>query len=554
MGAAPQIAPSGPPLGNVIPLRESAPPVKSVAAERSQLRFLACGSVDDGKSTLIGRLLYDSQLVHDDHLANLEKDSKKFGTVGEDLDFALLLDGLSAEREQGITIDVAYRYFSTPRRSFIVADTPGHEQYTRNMATGASTADLAIILIDARKGVLPQTRRHSLIVSMLGVRDVVLAVNKMDLVGNDQAVFDRIIAEYQEISRVCGFTTVQAIPLSARHGDNVSSRSDAISWYSGPALLEYLENIEIAPATAHAVFRMPVQIVSRPNLDFRGFAGTIVQGSVGVGDSVRILPSGRTSRIKGIVVGFGDMRSAGAGQAVTLTLEDEVDASRGDVIVGLEDKLAPRRAVTARLLWTSETPLDRDATYLVKLGTAAANVSVAALHHALDINDFTPRPAAALRMNELGLVQLAFDKRLVTADYAETRALGSFILIDKLTNETLGMGVIDQSAAPAIAQDEGEPFARIGAGLLRLAAKVGGPEVKGRVLWQNLSWRAVSFIIVVAVVLGFIGHAGLALGAGVVDVLARALLRRLHEAAWGAVAARPGRTKEETLFDRGGGI
>ena len=325
---------------------------------QSLLRFFTCGSVDDGKSTLIGRLLYDSKAVFEDQLGALDKDSKKFGTQGDNLDFALLVDGLAAEREQGITIDVAYRYFSTPRRSFIVADTPGHEQYTRNMATGASTADLAVILIDARKGILPQTRRHSFIVSMLRVRRVVLAINKMDLVGFDESVFRRIVDEYRIAAVRLGFATIECIPISARDGDNVTTRSASMPWYNGPVLLDYLETVDVNIAAAtDAPFRLPVQWVNRPNLDFRGFAGTIASGRISQGDEIIAQPSGRRSRVARIVTADGDLETAGAEQAVTLTLADEVDVSRGDVIVAANDRIAARRQITASLIWMVEQPV-----------------------------------------------------------------------------------------------------------------------------------------------------------------------------------------------------
>ncbi|MFY8150487.1 MAG: sulfate adenylyltransferase subunit 1, partial [Hyphomicrobiales bacterium] len=325
--------------------------------EKSLLRFLTCGSVDDGKSTLIGRLLYDTKLIYEDQLSTLEKDSRRHGTTGEDIDFALLVDGLEAEREQGITIDVAYRFFSTARRSFIVADTPGHEQYTRNMATGASTADLAVLMIDARKGVLTQTRRHSLICSLIGIRHIVVAVNKIDLVGYDKAVFDRIVADYLTFAGSLGFTSITPIPVSARFGDNVSERSGNIAWYKGPALLEHLETITIDRDLATRPLRFPVQWVNRPNLDFRGFSGTIVSGTVRAGDPITVAASGKTSTVARIVTFDGDLAEAGPGEAVTLTLADEIDAARGDVLVPPTERPAVADQFAAHLIWMVDEPL-----------------------------------------------------------------------------------------------------------------------------------------------------------------------------------------------------
>jgi bifunctional enzyme CysN/CysC len=413
--------------------------------EASLLRLLTCGSVDDGKSTLLGRLLFDSNAVLDDQLVALDRDSLKFGTHGENRDFALLVDGLSAEREQGITIDVAYRYFSTPRRSFIVADTPGHEQYTRNMATGASTAELAIILVDARKGILPQTRRHSFIVSMVGVRHVVLAVNKMDLVDFDEATYNGIVAAYTESVRSLGFETIVPIPLSARAGDNVAERSGRTPWYRGPHLLEYLENVTIGEAPDQAKrFHFPVQWVNRPNLDFRGYAGTIATGTVRVGDGVTVLPNQRHSTIARIVTADGDLPYAAAGQAVTLTLADEVDVSRGDVIVHEASIMQARKAMTVRLLWMVDEPLRPGQGFIIKLGTVEANAEVAALRHAVDIHSFQGHPADTLAMNAIGVVDLTFDKAIAATVYGRDRKLGSFILIDRMTNQTVALGTIEE--------------------------------------------------------------------------------------------------------------
>jgi bifunctional enzyme CysN/CysC len=407
------------------------------------LRFITCGSVDDGKSTLIGRLLYETKLIFEDQLETLKADSKKFGTQGERLDFALLVDGLQAEREQGITIDVAYRYFATPRRRFIVADTPGHEQYTRNMATGASTAQAAVLLIDARKGVLTQTKRHSRIVSMLGIRHVALAVNKMDLVDWSQLVFDEIELAYRRFAQDLGFETIMAIPLSALEGHNVvDPRHAAMPWYKGQSLLQWLETAPTEGREAAQPFAMPVQWVNRPNLDFRGFSGRVGSGSVKPGDSVRISPSGVTSRVKEIVVGTGSIAQAPAGQSVTLVLEDEVDASRGDVIATASNPVESADQFEADLLWMSEHPLLPGRPYTALIHTKSASVSITHIKHRLDINTGAHLAAKTLGLNEIATVNVSFDRSVPFAPYKENKRLGAFIVIDKLTNETVGAGII----------------------------------------------------------------------------------------------------------------
>jgi len=409
---------------------------------KGMLRFITCGSVDDGKSTLIGRLLYESKLIFEDQLAALEADSKKVGTQGEELDLALLVDGLAAEREQGITIDVAYRFFSTDRRKFIVADTPGHEQYTRNMATGASTADLAVILIDARKGVLPQTRRHSYIVSLLGIRHVVLAVNKMDAVGYGREVFEAIVAEYRDFARKLGFEDVTAIPLSALRGDNVTESSANTPWYYGPSLMQHLETVEIEQDLRHRAFRLPVQWVNRPNQDFRGFAGTIAGGTVSPGDEVRILPSGRQSRIARIVTRDGDLDGAVAGQSVTVTLEDEIDVIRGDVIAGGKAPPAVADQFQVTLIWMHEEPMLPGRPYLMKLGPRTVTASITDLRHKVNVNTLEHVAAKQLELNEIGLCNLSTDRPVAFDPYEENRDTGGFIFIDKLTNDTVGAGLI----------------------------------------------------------------------------------------------------------------
>jgi bifunctional enzyme CysN/CysC len=411
--------------------------------KKSLLRFLTCGSVDDGKSTLIGRLLFDSQLLFEDHLAVLEKDSKKHGTTGGDIDFALLVDGLEAEREQGITIDVAYRFFATDKRKFIVADTPGHEQYTRNMATGASNSELAVILIDARKGVLTQTRRHAYIASLLGIRHVLLAVNKIDLVDFSQSVFDSIAADFAHFAEPLGFASLVAIPISARFGDNVIALSTSTPWYSGPSLLSHLETVDVETALVDRPFRMPVQWVNRPNLDFRGFSGTVVSGRVSTGDEIAVAKSGRTSKVKRIVTMDGDLPEAVAGQAVTLTLADEVDVSRGDVLAGATARPEVSDQFAAHLLWMAEEELLPGRQYLVKLATSTVAVQITTLKHKIDVNTLEHLAAKTLRLNEVGYCNLALAQPIAFDPYSESRDMGGFILIDRFTNATVGAGMID---------------------------------------------------------------------------------------------------------------
>jgi len=407
------------------------------------LRFITCGSVDDGKSTLIGRLLYETKLVFEDQLEALQADSKKFGTQGERLDLALLVDGLQAEREQKITIDVAYRFFTTPKRRFIVADTPGHEQYTRNMATGASTAQAAVLLIDARKGVLTQTKRHSRIVSMLGIRQVVLAVNKMDLVDWSHAVFDEIELAYRRFAEDLHFESITAIPLSALEGHNVVEAGHAaMPWYEGQSLLDWLETVPVGNREASQPFAMPVQWVNRPSLDFRGFAGRIATGGVQPGDSVRISPSGVSTRIKTITVWGGDRSTATAGESVTLVLEDEVDASRGDVIATAAHPIEAADQFEAELIWLSEHPLLPGRSYEGLIHSKSANVSITHIKHRLDINTGAHLAAKTLGLNEIAAVNVSFDRAVPFAPYAENKRLGAFILIDKLTHETVGAGMI----------------------------------------------------------------------------------------------------------------
>jgi bifunctional enzyme CysN/CysC len=410
---------------------------------KSLLRFITCGSVDDGKSTLIGRLLYDAHLLFEDQLAAVEADSRKWGTQGGEIDFALLVDGLSAEREQGITIDVAYRYFSTERRKFIVADTPGHEQYTRNMITGASTAAAAVILVDARKGVLTQTRRHSYLVGLIGIRHVVLAVNKMDLVGYDAAVFQRITDEYLEFARRIGLQDVSAIPLSALRGDNMLQPSANTPWYPGPTLLGWLETVELDETRQQqGPLRLPVQWVNRPNLDFRGFAGTLAGGTVRPGDRVRVLPSGRESRVARVLGPDGELPLAVAGQAVTLTLADEVDISRGDTICSADAPAELADQFEATLVWMADEPMYPGRPYLLKIGTRTVLATITEPKYRLNINTLEHLAAKQLELNEIGVVNLSLDRPVAFDAYRDNRETGGFILIDRLSNATVGAGML----------------------------------------------------------------------------------------------------------------
>ena len=411
--------------------------------EKSLLRFLTCGSVDDGKSTLIGRLLYDSQLVLDDQLASLKQESRNRSVGEEGIDFSLLVDGLSAEREQGITIDVAYRFFSTDKRKFIVADTPGHEQYTRNMATGASNADLALVLIDARKGVLTQTRRHSFILSLIGVKHVVLVVNKIDLVDYDQAVFDRIVAEYRAFAEPLGFTTLSAVPVSALRGDNILRQSDKTPWYKGAALVRYLEDIEVSQDRSAQKFRFPVQWVNRPNLDFRGFSGTIASGVVKVGDEVLIASSRKPALVKTIVTMDGELASAVAGQAVTLVLDREVDISRGDVLSHPGETPEFSNQFQARLVWMNEEAAFPARSYLLKLGAQTVPATITDLKYRTNVNTLERSAATKIDLNEVATITIATDKPIAFDPYAENALTGGFILIDRLSNATLGAGTIE---------------------------------------------------------------------------------------------------------------
>jgi bifunctional enzyme CysN/CysC len=412
-------------------------------SNKPTLRFITCGSVDDGKSTLIGRLLFESKAIFDDQLASLKKDSRQYGTQGERVDLALLVDGLQAEREQGITIDVAYRFFATDKRRFIVADTPGHEQYTRNMATGASTAQLAVILIDARKGVLTQTRRHSRIVAMMGIRHAVLAVNKMDLMGYSEETFNSIVEDYRQFAQKLGFDSVQAIPLSGLEGDNVLQAGVSMPWYRGPCLMAYLDEVDVWRQSVRQAFRMPVQWVNRPNLDFRGFCGTVAEGSVRPGDSLCVLPSGVQTRVLQVFGGFDEMAQVSVGEAVTLTLMDEVDASRGDVLVAADQPAEVADQFEARLLWMHEQAMTPGRQYLLKLASKEVTATVTAIKYREDVNTGAHLASKTLGLNEIACVNLSTSAPVVFEPYASNRVLGSFILIDKLTFETVGAGMLN---------------------------------------------------------------------------------------------------------------
>ena len=410
---------------------------------KTMLRFITCGSVDDGKSTLIGRLLYDSKMIFEDQLDALEADSKRVGTQGKEIDFALLVDGLSAEREQGITIDVAYRFFNTEKRKFIVADCPGHEQYTRNMVTGASTADLAVILIDARKGVLVQTRRHSYLCHLLGIRNLVLAVNKMDLIGYDRARYDAIVADYAEFAKSIGIEAFTALPISGFKGDNITAPSENTPWYTGQPLLAHLETVELdTERDAARPFRMPVQWVNRPNLDFRGFSGLIATGSVKPGDAVRVLPSGKTSTVKRIVTLDGDLDEASAGQSVTICLDDEIDCSRGNVLAPADHPPQSADQFEATIVWMDDDPLHVGRAYWMKLATQTVSVALHEPKYEINVNTMEHLAAKTLALNAIGVTEITTDKPVVFEAYADNRTLGGFILIDKVTNRTVGAGML----------------------------------------------------------------------------------------------------------------
>jgi bifunctional enzyme CysN/CysC len=412
--------------------------------QKELLRFITCGSVDDGKSTLIGRMLYESHMLFDDHLAALEADSKKVGTQEGEIDFALLVDGLAAEREQGITIDVAYRFFSTDKRKYIVADTPGHEEYTRNMATGASTADVAIILVDASQGVLTQTRRHSFIVSMVGVKRIILAVNKLDLVDYSEEVFNQIKSDYTKFANdALTLEEITAIPISALKGDNIVESSENTPWYNGQSIMEYLETVEVAASSQSRPFRMPVQWVNRPNREFRGFAGLIGSGCISTGDKIRVLPSGTESTVARIVTYDGDLELAGAGRSVTLTLTDEIDISRGDIITSADSPCSSADQFQARILWMNDSAMMPGRQYLFKSNSQTSPMTLGRLKHRIDVNTLEELPAKVLDMNEIGVCNISLSSRIAFDPYDDDPVMGGFVIVDRMTNNTVGMGLID---------------------------------------------------------------------------------------------------------------
>ena len=539
--------------GAVIDPQKTMQPLVSPAA--SLLRFITCGSVDDGKSTLIGRLLFETNSVFDDQMDALKRDSKKFGTTGEDLDFALLVDGLSAEREQGITIDVAYRYFSTGQRAFIIADTPGHEQYTRNMATGASQAELAIILVDARKGILPQTRRHSFITSLVGIKSVIVAINKMDLVDYSEERFEEIKRGYQAILPALGFTDVTFVPVSAKAGDNIVTRSPKTPWYRGETLLERLESVEPETFDAGAEpFRLPVQWVNRPNLDFRGFSGSIVGGKVTKGDAVVALPSGGRSRVKGVHGPNGEVDSAEAGEAVTITLTDEIDVSRGDVIAAADAPAGVSRSFSGDLLWMANRPLIKGGRLIVKIGSAQTPATLSSLDGAIDIHSYEAKPADALTMNEIGRVELTAERPVVALPYGENRDLGAFILIDPVSNETVALGVVRTVGEPDLGVSETPGETR--SGIARLADLWLGEAARGSAAHRAEHRQAkIRARVAGSVLVGFLALI-FQMPLLLVPVLALLdfLLRPFLAVAFGADRLPEDRKPDPTVVDAGGGI
>jgi sulfate adenylyltransferase large subunit len=516
------------------------------ANHKSLLRFIACGSVDHGKSTLIGRLLYEAKLLCDDQLGALASESRKYGTQGGELDFSLLLDGLAAEREQKITIDVAYRFFTTERRKFIVADAPGHEQYTRNMATGASTAELALILVNAEAGLTRQTRRHSVIVSTLGVRHFVVAVNKMDLVGWSEPAFRAIEAEFRSFAEELGVREIVCIPLSARSGDNVVAPSDAMDWYDGPTLLNYLEEVEIAAPARSTPLRLPVQLVNRPTPDFRGYCGSIASGDVYAGMPVRVMPSGQTSCIARIVGFPDDIDRAIAGQSVTVTLADELDVSRGDVIADMAQPPAVTDRLAARVVWMGNEPLAPGRSYLIKLGTCSATATVEGKLRALDLDTREPRAVDRLFMNDIGDCVLTLDRTVAVDRYADSKDTGSFILIDPESFDTIGMGLVqDTPSAPDRMSGLRHwwPYAKGKIAASRLSVR--GKDSHFRSIAKAVSWRATGSIDTFIIALFITGSSLFAGSIAVTEILTKIMLYYAHERAWSFIPwGRPSSPKD----------
>jgi sulfate adenylyltransferase large subunit len=495
------------------------------------LRFIACGSVDHGKSTLIGRLLYETRQLFEDQLDALAKDSRKFGTQGGDLDFALLLDGLAAEREQKITIDVAYRFFATARRKFIVIDAPGHEQYTANMATGASVADLALILVSADEGLTRQTKRHAVVLSMLGVRNIVLAINKMDRVGWSEVVFRGMEAQFRDFAAALGIDAVVSIPLAAKSGDNIAARSAHMPWYDGPPLVEYLEDVEPVRSAGRQPFRMPIQWVSRPDSDFRGYSGLIARGEVQAGMPVKILPSGRVTRISRIATFDGDLKSAAVGRSVTLTFADEIDASRGDIVVGIEAEPAMTDRIAARLFWINSEALRPERHYLLKLATTTVTATIESDMSVFDLDARMLVPGNALAQNEIGLATLKLDRPIAVDRYADCRDTGSFILIDPETYDTVGMGCVE---------DTGSAVHSESAGATKVAGALGGrlarwTETHSRSLAKAVSWRATGSVDTFLVAFLITGSPKLAGSVAVTEILTKILIYYFHERLWACI-------------------
>ena len=496
---------------------------------KSLLRFIACGSVDHGKSTLIGRLLYESKQLFEDQLDALAKDSRKFGTQGDDFDFALLVDGLAAEREQKITIDVAYRFFATARRKFIVIDAPGHEQYTANMATGASVADVALVLVSAEEGLTRQTKRHAVVLSMLGVRNVVLAVNKMDRVGWSQGAFRAMERQFREFAAALGFQAIVSIPLAAKSGDNITSRSAHMPWYAGPSLLEYLEEVEPVIAAQRQPFRMPIQWVSRPNAEFRGYSGLIARGEVHAGMPVKLLPSGRATRIARIATFDGDLDHAATGRSVTLIFADQIDASRGDVVVGLDAAPAMTDRVAARLFWISSEPLAPGRRYLFKLATTTVTAMIEPEVRVFDLDTRRLVGAPALAPNEIGLGTLKLDRPIAVDRYAECKDTGSFILIDPETYDTVGMGCVEDAIGADSAAAVAKPTAAIGGRLARWT------ETHARSLAKAVSWRATGSLDTFLVAFVITANPKIAGWVAITEILTKILIYYLHERVWAII-------------------
>ncbi len=494
---------------------------------RSLLRFVACGSVDHGKSTLIGRLLFESKQLPEDQLESLAIDSRKFGTQGGELDFALLVDGLAAEREQKITIDVAYRFFATARRKFIVVDAPGHEQYTANMATGASVADLALVLVSADEGLTRQTKRHAVILSMLGVRGIVLAVNKMDRVGWSQGTFHSIEAQFGEFAAGLGLDDVVSIPVAANSGDNVVIRSDRLSWYRGPTLLEYLEDAEPVREPERRPFRMPVQWVSRPNSDFRGYSGLVASGEVHAGMRVTILPSGQVTRIVRIATFDGDLERAAAGRSVTLTFADQIDASRGDMVVGIDQAPAMTDRIAARLFWMNGEPLRQGRSYLLKLATATVTATIEPELSTFDLDAQKAVPAESIAQNEIGAVTLKLDRSIAVDPYTACKDTGSFILIDPESYDTVGMGCVEDILRPQLARVQGPKTAKnVSARLSRWT------ETHARSFAKAVSWRATGSLDTFLVAFVITGSPKIAGSVAITEILTKILIYYAHERVW----------------------